>query len=79
MTEGDAFYDVADFWLYFWGAHACVINPLPVIKPPADVRSRRERLQDETETSALAGMTPIASMSTVWWNSGGSGEIHFAR
>ncbi len=46
---------------------------------PANVHSRRERLQDETETSALAGMTLIASMSTVWWNSGGSGEIHFAR
>ncbi len=77
--EGEAFYDVADFWLYFGGAHARLINPLPVTKPPANVHSKRERLQDETETSALAGMTLIASMSTVWWNSGGSGEIHFAR
>jgi hypothetical protein len=22
LMEGEAFYDVADFWLYFWGARA---------------------------------------------------------
>ncbi len=40
--------------------------------------SGRKRLQNLTETLALEGSTAIAS-TLMWWNSGGSGEMHFAR
>jgi hypothetical protein len=43
------------------------------------VLHRTKRLQTEMETVALAGMITIALMLMVWWNSGGRGEIHFAR
>jgi hypothetical protein len=40
--------------------------------------SRRERLQEDTKTMVLAGISKITPILMVWWNSGGSGEFHFA-
>jgi hypothetical protein len=38
LTEEEAVYDVDFFGCIFWVKRARVINPLPVTKPPADVR-----------------------------------------
>ena len=73
LTKGEAFDDVADFRVNFWGERLRLINPFPAIKPPNDVhppvaKCVNQLVGEEGRLSTTDGTSSTSSenLSSMW-------------